>query len=256
MVGSPAKACALVVACATLACSTRHERLDDVQQVIRAERISQLFERSAAGTLELVLAYEPAVDSARLVNLIRTHFSGDSLLHNTAVFLHAEASLPLFTELHAWFLSDSIRRTENKAWSALRRETSEHFEARIQQNPLDATIVRLANQLEQASQSGFIFNSYLAAEQEARFRVIEGAQTALARPGPWSAEQHAAGLQQIVDLKRLEALQMVEALSEVETWRLIRAYETPSGQWYVREYPRALEAAFMRAARQVVEGLQ
>jgi hypothetical protein len=224
--------------------------------VVAAERISQLFDWSAAGTHDLVLAYGPGVDTARLARSIQTHFSRDSLFHNTAVFLQAEASPSLFPELHAWFLSDSIRATENKAWTAVRRETSEQFEARAKRDSPDPSVVDLANRLEQAKRSGFMFNSYLTAEQEARFRVIAGGQTKLPRPGPWSAEQHAAGLQQNIDLARVEALRMVEVLSEVETSRLIRAYETPSGQWYVSAYPRAAEAALMRAARHVVADVQ
>jgi hypothetical protein len=246
-------ACVALVLVTARAGAQTHEA---AAEVLRTSAITEVLGHVGSQVLVGALSAVPDVDSARIAPVIEVRFSADSLIDDATSRFAAAAAAGPFAELRSWLLSDSIRAIEVKGDSAAAARPLEEYANALSENPPSDLLWQLAQRYARAQMAGEFYVRYLVEVQAAAFRVANAATGQdLEIPVPTEPQREGA-VQQFAHFAAISFLQRFEALTEAEIIRLIEAYESPSGQWYVAAYRDAVGAALEAAGRSAAEQLK
>lgn len=161
-----------------------------------------------------------------------------------------------FNELYSWLLADSIQRIEAKTDSAAEAKTLEEYAQELQSRRPPEEQIQLAIRFVAAQKAGEFYVRYITALQKAMVETLGAVSPNLPKLPELTPAQRAQAVQQYRGVALVSFLQRFEALTEPEVLRVIKAYETSSGQWYVDAYTAAIEEAITNAARRTAEAMR
>ncbi|HEX6588462.1 MAG TPA: hypothetical protein VF039_05520 [Longimicrobiales bacterium] len=250
-------AAALILLSAVSATKLSAQVTDErVRAVLATSAVTDMFADVPHTIVASIASLSPDADTAAVAAAVRTHFSQDSLVARVAAHLMESADPALFDDLYAWLLADSIRTLEARGDAAGRSTPLEQYASALQQREPDQDLVELAEAFAQVQGAGEFYVVYLMALRDATATVA----AASGRPIPATPEPTEAQIDQAIahfhGVSVLSFLQRFEALTPAEARRLVDAYATESGRWYIRTYTDAVGIALRAAGERTAAALR
>jgi len=227
----------------------------DVREVVAMSKAAENMEPLAAQMIQLVGSTTPARDTAVVNAVIRTHFSSDSLIASIVAHLQSSADPATFRTLKSWLLADSIRVLDMRADSASDREPLEAYAARLRANRPAETRIQLATEFVVAQRAAEFYVQFLGALRESAAVIGKAAGSTGPLPQPFTPGEIMGLKTQSTQVTFVSFLQRFDALTEAEVRRLVTAYQSPSGAWYVTAYTTAVATAIRKAAASTAAAL-
>jgi hypothetical protein len=168
-------------------------------------------------------------------------------------FIQSRSDQGQVAALRAWLLSKPIRQLEGKVDAQKKVESIEQYAERVQSTPPSRERVALVARYVEAQRAGEFYVLIGERLRAAVRRIAEHIEAAeLIRVEEPSDAERAEQLQQYRMVSVVSFMQHLEPLSDDEVRRLVEAYASPSGQWYVETYTAALLSAIDTAAAAAV----
>ena len=227
----------------------------DVREVLETSQVRDVLGSVGDQILVGARSAAPDVDTLKLAPIVHTYFAEDSLVAAAARHLAAAASTDLVLELRAWLLSDSIQTLEERADSSSEAESLEQFAQRIQTSRPPVERIQLAVRFTKIQRAGDFYVRYLTELQAASDAIAAAVLKTSSESRQPSSAQTAQAVQQFDQVATLSFLQRFETLTDAEVQRLIAAYESRSGMWYISAYTDAVTFAISDAARKALAAL-
>lgn len=224
----------------------------EVREVLETSAIQAVLASLGPQVVAALEGAAPSLDEdarGRIGEAVNEAFAPDRLYGHVVAYLRSRAGGGELAALRGWLLSDAFREIQAKSAPGSLEESFEEYMARLRGSPPAEERVDLAARYVQAQRAGEFYVALGDRVRSAALRLAaapEGAG-AVAPPQP-SARERAQELQQYRMFSILSFLQQLEPLSDDEARRLVEAYESPSGQWYVGAYTEALLSAIDAAA--------
>ena len=152
-------------------------------------------------------------------------------------------------------MSDSIRALEARADSASEGESLEQFAQRLQTRRPPVERIQLAARFTEIQKAGDFYVRYLTELRVASEAITAAVLSTVPKRQQPSPDQTDQAVQQFNQVATLSFLQRFEPLTDHEVLRLIEAYESRSGRWYIASYTEAVAFAISDAAKKVVATL-
>lgn len=246
----------LMLAFATPAFAVAQVADEQVREVLTTSKAAQFLGAVATQMVELITTTHPAKDTAVVNGAIRTHFATDSLLAHVVRHMKAEAEPVSFSTLRQWLLADSIRTLELKGDTAADKESLEQYAIRVSSNMPPVDRLQLVVQFVEAQQAGEFYVRFVQALRSGAAEIGKAAASREAIAGQLTAAEAEQTYDQFMRITIVSFLQRMEPLSNSEVRRLVSAYESPAGQWYVEAYIAAVASAIRQAAAAAAEGIR
>jgi hypothetical protein len=246
---------AAMIVLATPSAVSAQASASDIREVLETSQVRDVLGSAGSHILAGARAAVPDIDTLRLARIVDTHFLEDSLIAEATRYLGNAASGDILSELRAWLLADSIRTLEGKANAASEAESLEQFAERLQARRPSAERIQLAARFTEIQRAGHFYVRYLTELQAATEAITAAVLGTVPQSQQPSAAQMDEAVQQFNQVATVSFLQRFEPLTDQEVLRLIAAYESRSGTWYIASYTEAVAFAISEATKKVVAAL-
>ncbi len=253
----PVVLCFVLIAVNVVAVSAQtvdSNTLDDVLEVTKVRSVLAGMPNQFLFEFEQARSGTSVPDDVR--RLATVHFADSTLYLYVLEAMQERADGVVVPTLAEWLFSDWATAARGVVDGYEVEETLEEYAAGLQANPPRQERVRLMVRFVQANEAGPFYVGLAEAQRDAVRHVAaalgDDELAALSEP---TEEEKTEVSDYYWTVALLSFLQRYAPLSDEQLDRLASAYESESGQWYVRSYSESVADAIRRAGEGVASAL-
>lgn len=228
--------------------------INDVLEITKVRSVLDGMPDQFISEYEQAQAGAPVPDEVR--RLAAVHFADSTLYRYVLEGMRERADGVILPALSEWLFSDWAIATRDAVDGYEPDETLEEYAEGLQADPPRQERVRLMVRFVQANEAGPFYVG-LAGAQRATVRSVAAAlgDDQLATLPEPTEEEEAEVSDYYSTVALISFLQRYAPLSDEQVDRLTSAYESESGQWYVRAYSESVAEAVRRAGQELAGAL-
>ena len=227
--------------------------LDDVLEVTKVRSILDGMPGQFVFELEQAQSGSPVPEDVR--RLAAVYFADSTLYRYVLEGMRERTDGAAILALSEWLFSDWATAARGAVDGYEPDETLEEYAAGLRADPPREERVRLVARFVRANEAGPFYVGLAEAQRDAVRSVVAAlGDDPVALPEP-TEEERAEVSDRYSTVALISFLQRYAPLSDDQLERLVSAYESESGRWYVRSYSESVANAIRRAGQELAGAL-